>query len=255
MSQRRDMERELARSERLALIGGLAAGVAHEINNPLGIILANADYLLKRSASPQLEAIVRNVERASDITRRLLHLAVDREREDAPLDMARACPGMSGLFAPPAEKGGAGAGTARTSAARGDRALLEQLLLNLLLNALDSMKDEGRLRIWGRLSKNGDGGGVTLAVEDSGPGIPRENLERIFDVFFSTKGARGFGLGLFVARSIGGASRRLLWAESEEGRGAVMMLELPAGGRAGNARESQTPSFRGGSSMPYSSSL
>ena len=83
----------------------------------------------------------------------------------------------------------------------------------------------------------------------------RENLERIFDVFFSTKGARGFGLGLFVARSIAERHGGLLWAESEEGRGAVMMLELPAGGRAGNARESQTPSFRGGSSMPYSSSL
>ena len=71
----------------------------------------------------------------------------------------------------------------------------------------------------------------------------------------STKGARGFGLGLFVARSIAERHGGLLWAESEEGRGAVMMLELPAGGRAGNARESQTPSFRGGSSMPYSSSL
>lgn len=255
VSQRRDMERELARSERLALIGRLAAGVAHEINNPLGIILANADYLLKRSASPQLEAIVRNVERASDITRRLLHLAVDREREDAPLDMAGLVRECLAFLRPRLKKVELALELPERLPARGDRALLEQLLLNLLLNALDSMKDEGRLRIWGRLSKNGDGGGVTLAVEDSGPGIPRENLERIFDVFFSTKGARGFGLGLFVARSIAERHGGLLWAESEEGRGAVMMLELPAGGRAGNARESQTPSFRGGSSMPYSSSL
>lgn len=255
VSQRRDMERELARSERLALIGRLAAGVAHEINNPLGIILANADYLLKRSASPQLEAIVRNVERASDITRRLLHLAVDREREDAPLDLAGLVRECLAFLRPRLKKVELALELPERLSARGDRALLEQLLLNLLLNALDSMKDEGRLCIWGRLSGDGDGGGITLAMEDSGPGIPRENLERIFDVFFSTKGSRGFGLGLFVARSIAERHGGLLWAESDEGRGAVMMLELPAGGCAGNAQESQTPSFRGGSSMPYSSSL
>lgn len=251
VSQRRDMERELARSERLALIGRLAAGVAHEINNPLGVILANADYLLKRSASPRLEAIVRNVERASDSTRRLLHLAVDREREDAPLDMAGLVRECLAFLHPRLKKVDLALELPEHLPARGDRALLEQLLLNLFLNALDSMKDEGRLCIWGRLLIHDDGGGVTLAMKDSGPGIARENLERIFDMFFSTKGSRGFGLGLFVARGIAERHGGLLWAESGEGRGALMMLELPPG----DARENQTPSFRGGSSMPYSSIL
>ncbi len=229
MSLRRSMERELARSERLALIGRLAAGVAHEINNPLGIILANADYLLKRNDSPQLETIVRNVERASGITRQLLHLAVDREKEDIPLDMTELVRECLGFLRPRLKNVELVLDLPETLPVRGDRALLEQLLLNLLLNALDSMGDEGRLRIWGRGSEK-DGGGITLAVEDSGPGIARENLERIFTVFFSTKGAQGFGLGLFVARSIAERHGGLLWAESDEGKGATMMLELPGAG-------------------------
>lgn len=225
MSQRRSMERELARAERLALIGRLAAGVAHEINNPLGIILANAEYLLKRSDSPQLGAIVRNVERASSITRQLLHLAVDREKEDVPLDMTDVARESLVFLQPRLKNVRVTLELPDALPARGDRALLEQLILNLLLNALDSMDDEGVLRIWGRH----DGEGMTLAVEDSGPGIARENLERIFDVFFSTKGAGGFGLGLFVARSIAERHGGLLWAESDEGRGATLVLELPAG--------------------------
>ena len=132
-----------------------------------------------------------------------------------------------------------------------NRELLERLFWNLVSTAMKFTPSGGPIEVSLRTGPDC----VLLCVKDSGPGIPRENLERIFDVFFSTKGARGFGLGLFVARSIAERHGGLLWAESEEGRGAVMMLELPAGGRAGNARESQTPSFRGGSSMPYSSSL
>ena len=221
VSQRRDMERELARSERLALIGRLAAGVAHEINNPLGIILANADYLLKRSASPQLRGHCPQCGESFGHYPPSAASGCGQGAGGRPAGHGRACPGMSGLSAPRLKKVELALELPERLPARGDRALLEQLLLNLLLNALDSMKDEGRLRIWGRLSKNGDGGGVTLAVEDSGPGIPRENLERIFDVFFSTRstGASGWdSLWPAASRSVtagcSGRSRRRAGARS-----------------------------------------
>lgn len=235
LSVRRNMESELARSDRLAIIGRLAAGVTHEVSNPLGIILANAEYLRSKGSSPQLEAIVRNVERASKITSRLLHLAVDQEGESRAFNMNEVVTECLSFLKPRLNNVTVLVDVPEALPAWGERALLEQLLLNLMLNALESMENTGTLQIIGRTpapeAQSAESAeaphAVTLTVKDSGPGIPRENLERVFDIFFSTKGREGFGLGLFVARSIAEQHGGLLWAESEVGKGASFVLELP----------------------------
>jgi len=224
MSRRRSMERELARADRLALIGRLAAGVAHEINNPLGIILANAEYVQKKQDSPQMQAIVRNVERASGITRQLLHLAADSRENTELFDLADVVRESLGFLKPRMHEVAVDMDIPYQLPVRGDRGMLEQLVLNLFLNALDSMEGKGLLTLTGRSGKNG----VTLRVRDSGAGIARNDLERIFDVFYTTKGKKGFGMGLFVARNIAERHGGLLWAESEKGRGAEFILELPS---------------------------
>ena len=120
----------------------------------------------------------------------------------------------------------------------GDRVLLEQLILNLLLNALDSMEDKGRLTISGAFAPSDDGGGqadagggtVLLNIRDSGKGIPRQDLEKIFDLFYTTRNSEGFGLGLFISRRIVEQHGGLLYAESDPGRGASFRVELPVGG-------------------------
>ena len=242
-TEQQRMERELIQSERLAVIGRLAAGVAHEINNPLGIVRTNADIAGKLNREPavvaRLEAIRRNVERASAITRRLLRLSVPDSLTPERVDMAELVReslrflhprlknvelDLSGLPAP--------------LELTGDRVLLEQLILNLLLNALDSMEDKGRLTISGAFAPSDDGGGqadagggtVLLNIRDSGKGIPRQDLEKIFDLFYTTRNSEGFGLGLFISRRIVEQHGGLLYAESDPGRGASFRVELPVGG-------------------------
>jgi PAS domain S-box-containing protein len=232
MSERNRMENELIQVERLAVIGKLAAGVAHEINNPLGIIMANAEAIIPgdEEALPRhLQAIRRNVERAADITNGLLNLAVPKELRMQPLNLLDAVEESIAFLRP------------RLKGIRlelhlpapglqiiGDKSSLEQVLVNLILNAADSMKGQGRLTIAGNLQRDPDYPFVRFIVQDFGPGIPKENLERIFEIFFSTKSSKGFGLGLFIARRIVEKHGGIIYAESEEGRGARFVMEFPA---------------------------
>ena len=110
---------------------------------------------------------------------------------------------------------------------RGDRILLEQLFINLLLNALESMDNKGKLVIVGERRERDGKPVLHIEVQDSGHGIAPENLNRIFDPFFTTRGSGGFGLGLFISRRIVEAHKGTLRAESEAGRGASMITEFP----------------------------
>lgn len=251
MTEQRRMEKELIQSERLAVIGKLAAGVAHEINNPLGIVRTNADIAAKLNREPavvsRLDAIRRNVERASAITRRLLRLTVPDSLTPERVDLAEITreslrflqPRLSGVQVDLA-------GLPGSLWLTGDRVLLEQLILNLLLNALDSMDDKGRLAVSGAVAPSGatgttgapegdageagrTDGTVSLTIRDSGKGIPRADLEKIFDLFYTTRNSEGFGLGLFICKRIVDRHGGLIYAESDPGRGASLRVELPAG--------------------------
>lgn len=231
MTERSRMEAELIQVERQAVIGKLAAGVAHEINNPLGIIMANAEAMMPESGAPgqHIEAIRRNVERAAKITNRLLHLAVPSELSLAPLNLSEMVrenlaylkPSMAGVACSidlPEEP----------LNINGDKSSLEQVIVNLILNAINSMAGEGRLTVRGRRRSGPPRAMVRLEIMDTGKGIAPEHLEAIFDIFFTSRPNKGFGLGLFVARRIVEKHGGALFATSEEGCGARLVMDLPA---------------------------
>jgi len=247
--ERRMLER-VQQHEKLVAVGKLAAGLAHEINNPLGVIHCYADLLRAAATDGQAQAdidvIMRHTEQARKVVRDLLDFARPKQAERGPCDVADVLAGLADVFrpraraararivpdlpvapgAPDAPDGTAGGGCAPLPPVLADRSGLEQILTNLLLNALDAVEtdgpimrdapalrdaeDEGRPRRRGvvvlsarRLADPSGQDEVVVHVIDNGPGIPEEHLPRLFDPFFTTKAAgRGTGLGLAVVFGI-----------------------------------------------------
>lgn len=232
ITERRQLEKELIEMERLAVIGKMAAGIAHEINNPLGIILANTDVAKEESSDPMmrhlLETIQRNVERAAATTKRLLNIAMPQTICLTPQNAADIVRDALSFLRPQMKEVQANlSGLPENLPLRGDRILLEQVCINLLLNALTSMQGKGTITIQGEVFKRSKQTWGRLTISDSGPGIPPENMDKIFEPFFTTKGSQGFGLGLFCSRRIMEAHGGVLTASSVPGNGASMILEFP----------------------------
>ena len=234
ITERRLMEQELIQTERLAVIGRLAAGVAHEINNPLGIVRTNADIVRNLSEHPvvleRLEVLRRNVDRAADITRKLLRLALPQTMETKALDLAELARECLSFLSPRLARIELNLDDlASPLPILGDRTQLEQIIINLLINALESMNFKGKLWISGTLESGPDGRKeAVLRVRDSGTGIAPDALEQIFDLFYTTRSSEGFGIGLFVSRRIAEQHGGTLRAESPAEGGAVMILSLPS---------------------------
>ncbi len=238
-TRERDMERRARTAERLSALGLLTAGVAHEINNPLEGI-ANYLTLLERTDDPELRAkytaqVRRGFDRIREITSELLPLArpvhgeassdlrqvVERATSMAhfPRELHDVEIRVEGLDVPYLVAGGGGG--------------LEQVLLNLLLNAGRAMDGRGRILVKGeRLPGNR----LEIAIEDEGPGIAEEDLERVFDPFFTKSG--GTGLGLSISYQIVQAHGGELTAENRAGGGARFVLRLPLLG-TGAVREEE----------------
>lgn len=226
------LERRLHEAEKMAAIGSLAAGLAHEIAAPLNVVSARAELLVRRDPGPadrarSLQVIVQQIGRITTIVRNLLDFARRREPRLRPLDLAEIIDG--GLELLEFELARAGV-TVRREVSRpvslqGDPDLLHQLLVNLLLNAAQALEArEGPRELVVRAS---GGSQVVLEVQDSGPGIPTDALERLFDPFFTTK-SRGTGLGLVVARNIAQEHGGTLEARNrEDGPGALFRCVLP----------------------------
>jgi C4-dicarboxylate-specific signal transduction histidine kinase len=230
---------ELAQASRLALAGELTASIAHEINQPLGAILANAgaaEALLRRdpSANAELREIIADIRkadvRASEVIRRVRSLVSSREAEREPVEanamirevlaLMRGESGRRGVAVEPDLSAG-------LPTLHADRVQLQQAVLNLCLNAMEAMAEcpASRRRL-GVRSAAADGG-VEIAVSDTGPGIRPEHLPQVFDSFFTTK-PQGTGLGLAITRSIVEAHRGRLSAENRPGGGACFRIMLPA---------------------------
>jgi two-component system NtrC family sensor kinase len=232
-----DLERQLRRAEILAVAGKLTSALAHEVGTPLNIISGRAELALRvvdpdHPAHDELVAILTQSERISGIIRSLLDSVRAREPEVQAVAVAPLVTQISRLMSHDATRRGV-ALEARVPddlpPVAADPGQLQQVLLNLLVNALDVTPAGGRVAIEGVLRNGTDRPGVAIAVSDSGPGIPKEHRGRIFDPFFTTKSpGRGTGLGLAISRDIVREHGGTLTVQSEEGSGATFTVWLPA---------------------------
>jgi two-component system NtrC family sensor kinase len=234
VTDERVMTRELASAERLAAIGRLAGGVAHEINNPLGGILAFAQILQRETVSDAerneylaeieksalrckaiVDALVRFSRQAARTERRSLlvnDVVRDAVRTFAAREPERAQPARLELGE-------------RMPPVLGDAGQLQQVVTHLLANALDSGGRRGEVEI----ATSTDTDDVVIAVRDRGAGIPSEHLPRLYDPFFTTKEeGKGRGLGLAVVYAIVQEHGGKIVARNREGGGAELLVTLPA---------------------------
>jgi len=229
---------QIGRSEKLASIGRLAAGIAHEINNPLTGVLTFAHLLRdKESTSKEdrqdLDIIINETARAGDIVRGLLDFAREKTPVKESLDLNHVIDQTIRLIRKQKEleqisiEEDLREGLPNIT---GDENQLQQVLLNVLLNACEAMPRGGRLTI----STSAQDGSVLIKVVDTGCGIKKEHLEQVFEPFFSTKPVgKGTGLGLSVSYGIVEQHGGSLEIESEEGSGTTVTIVLPAGKETG----------------------
>jgi signal transduction histidine kinase len=227
-----EVQAQLVDAANTAMVRELAAGVAHEINNPLTSILGSAEYLLERPgwdrrARRRLEAIVRQARKARDIIRSLLDYARQREyqRELVTLNdvvrstldmvrerMAQDCIALEEEYTP------------GLPLVRLDTARMKQALMNICANAIHAMPDGGTLKVW----TAGAEGEIAAYFADSGKGIPTDRLSRIFEPFFTTRPpGEGTGLGLAISRSIVQEHGGRIEVESRMGAGSTFAVWLP----------------------------
>jgi PAS domain S-box-containing protein len=229
---------ELARVARITSLGTLAASIAHEVSQPIAGVVTNASTSLKMlSADPPnldgaretMRRAVRDGHRASEVVTRLRELFTKKEVVEDLVDLSAAAREVIALTREELRRSRV---TTREELrddlprVPGDRIQLQQVILNLLLNAADAMKGiEGRARdLLVRTER--DECGVRLSVQDSGIGFAHEDADRLFEAFYSTK-SQGMGIGLSVSRSIIEKHRGRLWATQNKGPGATFTFAIP----------------------------
>jgi two-component system NtrC family sensor kinase len=231
-----DLQQQLRHAETLAVAGKLATGIAHEIGTPLNIISGRAEFVL-HTLSPEdrrreeLAIIIAQIDRISGIIRALL----DMVRPAKPDLQPAALPGAVERLLPLLRHAARRHGVVLDAALPGDLPpilvdpnQLQQVLINLLMNAVQAAEPGGRVRLTAAGADEGGRPGVALSVTDTGSGIPPEILPRIFEPFFTTKPAgQGTGLGLAICRDIikehGGEIR----VDSRPGQGTTVTVWLP----------------------------
>jgi PAS domain S-box-containing protein len=230
------LERSARQAEKLAALGTLSAGLAHELNNPVGIISSRIDLMLQEADElglpPQvrqdLEVLHRHSQRVARIARGLLSFARQSPGDRGLLDLNRVIEDTLLLLEKQVSKEGI---TVRRSLARdlppmqGDPNALQQVVMNLLTNARDAMRDGGEIRVeTGTVA--GRPGWLRLVVADNGPGIPLDLLPKIFDPFYTTK-TQGTGLGLSVSYGIVREHQGTIDVQSQPGKGTTFTLTFP----------------------------
>jgi PAS domain S-box-containing protein len=233
----RQLEADLAHINRVSTMGELTASLAHEIKQPIGAAVTNAEAcfrLLDRDQPDLPEAkqaaleMVRDARRAADIIDRVRLLYRKGSPQLDVVDVNEVIRDLVTLLHDEAKRHSVAIhadlveGLPRVMA---DRVQLQQALMNLMLNGIEAMRDTtGELSIKVQLAEDGQ---VLMSVADTGVGLPPQNIDKIFDAFFTTK-AQGTGLGLSITRSIVESHGGRIWATANSGRGATFHFTLPS---------------------------
>ena len=235
----RQLESDLAHLNRLSIMGELTASLAHEILHPIATARNNARAAMRfLDMSPPnmaevreaLACIVRDADRGKAIVDRIRdHIKKAPPRHDL-FDLNEAIEEVTEMVRAPIEKNTVSVRTRLApglNSVWGDRVQLQQVVLNLVLNAVEAMGSvaEGARTL--TIRTENDAAGILVVVHDSGPGIDPEHLQRVFDPFYTTKDS-GLGMGLSICRSIIAAHGGRLWADADQPRGAVFQFTLPA---------------------------
>jgi two-component system NtrC family sensor kinase len=232
ITDRDELERRLVQADKLSSIGLLAAGVAHEVNTPLAVISTYAQLLAKQISEDEqksklLDKIAKQTFRASEIVNSLLSFSRTSPTEFVEVDVSKVIQETLNLVEHQLKKSGVEVKLDAPPAmppVKGNAGKLQQVFLNLFLNARDAMDAGGTLAVHAWT----EGGFARVDVADNGQGIALEHLERIYDPFFTTKGARkGTGLGLSVTYGIVREHGGSIEVESRLGAGTRFRVELP----------------------------
>jgi len=232
---------ELARVVRITTIGELTASIAHEVNQPLAAIVANADACVAWLAlqSPNLsearaaaERTIQGATRASDVITRIRSLINKATPERAQVQLNEIVEETAALAERQASRNGVSVLCELLPdlpVVMGDRIQLQQVILNLMMNGIEAMAGiEGRMRQLLIQSRVWNDGQVCISIEDSGIGVSAEMLPRLFEPFYTTR-SQGIGMGLPISRSIIEAHGGRLWAESTVNKGSVFQFTLSSG--------------------------
>jgi signal transduction histidine kinase/ActR/RegA family two-component response regulator len=232
ITARRETDRAVLQAARLETAGMLVGGIAHDFNNMLSSLLAQVGLLRMQIADPairdRLDRMEATVERASELSGRLITVARGTGSELGPVDLGAVCRGAADLVEPTLPDGvrldyQVPSDLPLVLGAAGD---LAQVILNLLVNARDAVDQRGTIRIAARPYRPEDRTvGVALLVEDDGPGVQKSRREEIFEPFVTDK-PRGTGLGLAVARQILRDHHGRIWVEDRPGGGARFVVAL-----------------------------
>jgi two-component system NtrC family sensor kinase len=231
-----DAQRQLYQSDKLASIGRLAAGVAHEINNPLTGVLTYSSMLLKHDGFSEevtndLNVIVNETKRCREIVKRLLDFARPMPAEKTAVDVPEIVGRTLSILEGQLRKKQIVVQTdfgRHPSPVHADPNQLQQILVNLVVNAMDAIgKSGGTIKISSFDETSGGDSFVKIQVSDSGSGIAREDLNKIFEPFYTTKGTEGTGLGLSVVWGIMEEHDAKISVESEKDQGTTFILSFP----------------------------
>ncbi len=236
-----NLRRQIERMERLATLGELSAGIAHEIRNPLAGIKTSAQ-VLEESFSPGdfrtqlVTRIVKEIDRSNELLRRFFNFAKPSKPRQDFHDIEMIVDGVYLLMAPRFKKKGVTFNSEfapDTPQVYVDASQIEQVILNLFLNALDAIDQKGEIRVQTSIEKNyfTESGrepkdAVVVTVSDTGRGIPKDSLERIFNPFFTTK-SHGLGLGLSISNRLMQENGGRIDVDSSKGKGATFKLYFP----------------------------
>lgn len=246
MTERKRAEQALIRSEKLASVGRMAATVAHEINNPLELVLnavyiASLDKNLSEQARTSLATAEQELNRVAQLTRQTLGFYRENTAPSE-VDLSKLVSEVIELYRPKLLQRNIKVEAEHQADlhARVIAGEIRQVVSNIITNAIDASPRGGKIRIRTNSVRLNGNGWVRMSFADVGEGIPRENLNHIFEPFFTTKEAVGTGLGLWVTGDIVRRHRGKLRVRSRPGRGTVFSVMLPAASNQSSCEEDVT---------------